>query len=174
MEKDYIKSYLLNNGKYFPQEKLRSINEELGKSKKAEYSINLSFRNPTLFAVMYWFVPLFWFLDRFFTGDYFGAMIKLSYILMAYIFLLVFGGSYNYTNDNLNFTVLFPFILYFIWVMIDGITLYKRIKNYNHRKLMKAIGRKVSNNDNTLPIVMLIILLFLIGYAYFEINSINF
>lgn len=143
MDKEFVRSYLLSNGKYFPERKLHEISSDMELSNVNEYVVNLNFRNPTLFTILYWFVPLFWWLDRFFVRDFFGGIVKA--ILYPSLVLLsgIIGAEYKLNKIYAN-AVMVLGVIWFVWVLIDGFTIYGRVKGYNYRKLKTKLGNRIT------------------------------
>ena len=143
MEKEFVQRYMLTNGKYFPESKLHEISSNMEATNVSEYAVNLNFRNPTLLTVLYWFVPLFWWLDRFFVGDIFGGIVK-AFLYPVIVFFAFAIGLENKLSETYN-TALFCLIAtWFIWVFIDGLTIYRRVKDFNYRKIQTKIGEGIT------------------------------
>src|SRR5690554_6701926 len=156
MEKEFVRAYLLKNGKYLPEDKLHSLNSNLEHSNIKEFEINILFRSPTLFTLLYWFVPLFWFLDRFFVRDFFGGIVKA--ILYPLIVFVSFKISSNADlNESYKSAVFIFMFVWLLWIIVDGFTIYSRVKNLNYRKLNKRLGnRNFVTKIGFLPLLMLI------------------
>lgn len=143
MDKEFVRSYLLTNGKYFPERKIQELNEALESSSKDEYVVNVNFRNSTLFTLLYWFVPLFWWLDRFFVRDFFGGIVKaIVFPILTWVcFILASKGGV--TSSMFQYAVWGLAISWIVWVIVDGFTIYGRVKNVNYRKVMTKLGKRV-------------------------------
>lgn len=171
MKREFVHNYLMTNGKYFPSSKLGILNDKLEDTNVKEYSVNLSFKNATLFTILYWFLPLFWLIDRFLVRDYLGGFIKLTLPVFAFL-LLNFEPSLHQYGVNKDFASAIIFFSWVIWILIDGVTIYNRVKKDNYNRVINLIDRN-SLKVNYFPILYLALTLG-IGYIISLNEKVNY
>lgn len=152
MDLNYIRSYLVANGKYFPSSKLGTLGRILEDSQTSEHVINKRFFSPVFLTIIFWIFWPFQLFDRLLLKDWFWGWLKL--------FLPVIVGFILYENNISPFQVksaIFEgydiieimgacaIILWAIWTIVDGFTIYKRTKKANYRTVLNALD---INNDS--------------------------
>ena len=170
MDKSFVNSYLISNGKYLPEKKLNEVGVEMEQSKISEASVNVTFRNATLFTILYWFMPWFWLLDRFFVRDFIGGLVKcIVYPMSVYVAFLI---TKNSVNELYKTIVLVAVFVWFVWVIIDGFSIYGRVKKTNYRKLMNALGRNpIRNKMDFLTLVLLLFSIGIVSYGFLRVKN---
>ncbi|MBL1280682.1 MAG: hypothetical protein COA33_010430 [Fluviicola sp.] len=169
MNIEFVRSFLLTNGKYFPESKLNEISSDMELSSEKEFVVNLSYRNPLLITVLYWFLPIFWAFDRFFVRDYFGGLVK-----ALYPSLLILSGVIVVKApkeiEEWGLPIIFVMAgVYFLWVLVDGITIYGRVKMSNYRKVKNSIGcGNFKRRLRLIPVVLLVILIATVSAVIYE------
>lgn len=70
MDVQQINTFLLTNGKYFPEEKMLILREQLEKADESKYNtiVALQYKNPTVALVLSLFLGCYG-IDRFYIGD---------------------------------------------------------------------------------------------------------
>lgn len=147
MEKAFVNNYLANNGKYFPTSKLNNIGSILENSILPEYSINRRFFNPLLFTIIFWLFLPFQLIDRIILRDYFWGFLKLLALPIILIIFWVYSPKIGYTqfNDPIVIIAFGGFVVWGIWTVVDGFTIYRRTKYANYYALLASL--KVNDND---------------------------
>jgi hypothetical protein len=153
MDKSFVNNYLISKGKYFPTNKLNKIGALLENSNAPEYSITRGFYNPIVTIFVLFFLlgfGLMNFFDRLILRDWFWGLIKILIPigLMGYYYYEESGLLMFYKSSE---NIIIPVIigLYFLWLIIDIFTLYRRIKVANYRKLLRALN--VSEDEIVTP-----------------------
>lgn len=145
MKKELVYQFLNTNGKYFPKKKLELIGIMLEQSDGVEYKINRRYWNPltTTLIMILLFGVLIAFIDRLILRDWFWGFIKLlipiSLISFYYYFnpLITFNGEYLMYFFYMLWAIC---ALYTLWIIIDFMTLFYRIKKFNYRKLLNTLS----------------------------------
>lgn len=152
MDKSFVNNYLLTNGKYFYSYKLATLGRILEESQVSEYIVNKRFLSPVTMTVLFWvFVPL-QLIDRLILRDWFWGWLKLFLTpvwVLSLFFLLISGRDFSgymmekYTFEGFNvfyiFVLLFA-ILFALWTIIDGFTIYRRTKKANYKTILKTLN----------------------------------
>lgn len=145
MKKELVYQFLNTNGKYFPKKKLELIGIMLEQSNDVEYKINIRYWNPltTTLIMILLFGVLITFIDRLILRDWFWGFIKLL-IPVSLISLYYYFNTLNAINGEylmyFFYTLWGTCVLYTLWIIIDFMTLFYRIKKYNYQKLLKALS----------------------------------
>jgi len=158
MENEKIQTFLLSNGKYLPVSEIDSLSVKL-QSLEDEASTfrvhSLNFKNPTVLTLLYWLIPGFACIDRFFINGATSGFKKLFSLIGLFALFLGFGGIFRRLEissdlySGLSSLVrLSPFIVLSIWLVVDGFTIYGRVKKFNLSILLSAI--KKGNSTNTI------------------------
>ena len=147
MEKSFIRNYLTQNGKYFPSNKLNRIGEILEYSSISEYSINKRFFNPILLTMIFWLFPPFQLFDRIVLRNYFWGILKLLTLPTLFIIFSIYSPRIGYTefNDPIVIIAFAGFIVWSIWTIVDGFTIYSRTKYANYNALLSVLNIKDDN-----------------------------
>ena len=156
MENGKIQIFLLSNGKYLPVSEIDSLSVKL-QSLEDEASTfrvhSLNFKNPTVLTLLYWLVPGFACIDRFFIEGSSGGFRKVFGLIGLFTLFIVFGGIFRRLEissdlfSGLSLLVrLSPFIVLSIWLVVDGFTIYGRVKKFNLSILLSAIKKGSSSN----------------------------
>lgn len=147
MDVNYIRSYLVANGKYFPSNKLGILGRILEDSRASEHVINKRFFSPVFITVIFWIFWPFQLFDRLILKDWFWGWLKLL--------LPVIVGFILYKNSRSPFPVKSAFlegfdiieivgasaiILWVLWTVVDGFTIYGRTKKSNYRAVLRALN----------------------------------
>lgn len=151
MNKDFVANYLIANGKYFPKKKLQKIGLLLENANAPLYNLNLRYFNPLTTTIIFWvFYPIQLF-DRLILRDWVFGLLK----LIIPILILYLANKYKLglslgvlTLEGKILGVLF--LLWGVWTIIDGFTIYGRTKNANFRALLRALKLKDANTYSNL------------------------
>ena len=146
MDKTFVNSFLIANGKYFPNNKLGKIGLLMEQSNASEYVVNKRFYNPLILTIIFWVFLPFQLMDRFILRDWFGGLLKLLIPVICALGLYYNQTGYHLygTNNLLGIIITIIFILWGIWTIVDGFTIYHRTKKANYKSLLKALN---INND---------------------------
>lgn len=140
MDNEKIQNFLLSKGKYLPMYGIDAISSKLKsvEDEKLIYRIHaLNFMNPMLITLLYWLCPLFFFIDRFFVGSTLSGLVKffiLAIIIPIFFLVLIL------THEPLLIPIFVVAGIWFLWILIDGFTIYGRVKRYNLSILIEAMN----------------------------------
>lgn len=146
-----IQNFLLAKGKFLPMGKIDEVTaklQNLVEGSLASFKVcALGFKSPLALTLLYWFVPGFALVDRFFVEGIGAGLKKLFILLGLCLFVLmifkwsVFDPILNIFNESdLSFKILsfaelllgaIAFIAIWIWLIGDGIYIYIRVKKQN-------------------------------------------
>ena len=147
MTNDKIQSFLLQKGKYLPKRKINFISTRLEhlEERRVPKVLSTSIKKPIVFVLLYWLLPPFFLIDRFFTGQYLSGIIKfigLPAFAFAIVYILKQKGIHRelYFGTQLNHLILLISIgIQLLWTLVDGFTIGSRIKDHNFRKLKRVL-----------------------------------
>jgi len=142
MDKSFVNNFLIANGKYFPSNKLGRVGLLMEQSSVSEYAVNRRFYNPLVITIIFWVFLPFQLFDRFVLRDWFGGILKLIIPLICGI-VLYYNQNIYYLNNNTDLLVKIVavvIILWGIWTVVDGFTIYHRTKKANYRALLRALN----------------------------------
>jgi hypothetical protein len=146
MEKNYVRNYLVANGKYFPSRRLGTLGGILENSRVSEHVINKRFFNPIFITILFWIFWPFQLFDRLLLKDWFWGWMKLllplgvGFILYYHIrnpFVItskLLGG-----NDIISIIGVGVILIWGVWTIIDGFTIYGRTKKANYRAVLRTL-----------------------------------
>lgn len=142
MDKTFVNSFLIANGKYFPNNKLGKIGLLMEQSNASEYAVNKRFYNPLILTIIFWVFLPFQLIDRFILRDWFGGLLKLLIPVICALGLYYNQTGYHLygTNNLLKIIITVIFILWGIWTIVDGFTIYHRTKKANYKSLLRALN----------------------------------
>lgn len=146
MDKNFVNSFLISNGKYFPSNKLGKIGALMENSAVSEYSVNRRFYNPLVITIIFWVFWPFQLFDRFVLRDWFGGSLKLFFPII--IVVVYFYGRFSFGEEIMRYVSLGMLGFWVLWTIVDGFTIYHRTKSANYRSLLKALN---IYNDNYIP-----------------------
>ena len=100
MDKEKIQMFLLSKGKCLPMNEIGNISSKMLKIEDENLIFelySLEFKNPNTYTLLYWLLPGFAFIDRFFVGSFFTGLLKL---FMPIIILIGFLLSSRGLSDE--------------------------------------------------------------------------
>ena len=141
MEKSFVNNYLIANGKYFPKRKLNKIGFILELKDLPVYAINKRYFNPLTTTLIFWvFYPIQLF-DRLILKDWFWGIIKLVFPLILFYILHKYEDGIYLGILTLRAKIIAAlFLIWGVWTIIDGFTIYRRTKTANYKSFLKAIN----------------------------------
>lgn len=151
MDKSFVENYLITNGKYFPKSKLNKIGNILENSRASKYTITKRYFNPLTTTIIFWvFYPIQLF-DRLILRDWFWGIVKLiTPLILGYLLSIHGRGLYLgiYTLEAKICTILL--LLWGIWAIVDGFTIYFRTKKANYKAFLRALNIDESNYGDSI------------------------
>lgn len=154
-----IQNFLLTKGKFLPNGKIEEVSTKLQNIEEGSLAFfkvsSLSFKSPLALTLLYWLVPGFACIDRFFIEGINEGLKKLSILfgLMLFVFVILRGSLFASTLDTFNesdlsykvlsslkpILILITFLAVWTWLIIDGIKIYNRVKKQNMNTFNTAI-----------------------------------
>lgn len=160
MDIAYVRNYLIANGKYFPSDKLGTLGRILEESQVSEHIINKRFFGPVFITILFWVFWPFQLFDRLLLKDWFWGWLKLLLPLVVGFILYKNSRSPFQVKgvilegyDLVNFVSVAAIVIWALWTIVDGFTIYARTKKANYRAVLRALGVSTDNYVSMAPTI---------------------